>query len=245
MTTETGYQIETDVYQGPFDLLLKAIDNNEIDVHNISISQIVVSYLNYWQSQKPELVVASDFIYMAAYLIELKSKSLLPAKEEYLPDDNLLAVEESLVSHLEEYAIFKGLARTLKERKDVYERVFGRHEGEAQEHEFELVDVSLKDLVQAFKRAYDQAAKRERVVSIKAEEITLEDRIEEVKKLLGERTEGLPFEDLFIRRTRIEIVVTFLAILELTKQRMIRIVQGDRFGSIMIIKRKEENQNNG
>ena len=119
-----------------------------------------------------------------------------------------------------------------------YAKIYGRHEGEAEEKEIELVDVSLKDLVVAFKRVYDEAAKRERVVPIEAEEVSLEDRIIEIKRMLAGRGDGVPFEDIFLRKTRLEIVVTFLAILELTKQRFIKITQGRRFESILIFARK-------
>lgn len=239
MTSDTVYKVEIEVFQGPFDVLLKAIDDGEIDIYKVSLSHITTAYFEYWKRQAPPLVVASDFLFMAAYLLELKSKSMLPAREEIL-DDALLGVEESLVSHIQEYEVFKGLAQTLKERKKVFSRVYGRHEGEGQEKVFELVDISLRDLVQAFQKVYSEAAKRESVVQIEEEEITLEDRIEEIKELLSRKSQGVAFEDIFVRWTRIEIVVTFLAILELAKQNLIRIAQDLQFGSIMIVPKKGE-----
>ena len=110
-------------------------------------------------------------------------------------------------------------------------------DGSATEKEIELVDVSLRDLVVAFKRVYDEAAQRESVVAIAAEEVTLEERIIEVKRMLAGRGDGVPFEDIFIRRTRLEVVVTFLAVLELVKQKFIKVTQGRGFGSILIFAR--------
>jgi segregation and condensation protein A len=234
MTEELAYQIEIDVYQGPFDLLLKGIDEGSIDIYRVSISQITSSFFEYWKREEPDLILASDFLAMAAYLLEMKSKALLPAKEESLAEEILSGIEESLVSHIQEYEVYKNLAQTLRQRKEVFEKVYGRHEGEEEEKEIELVDVSLRDLVLAFKRVYEEAAKRERVVPIEAEEITLEDRVIEIKKMVAGRGDGVPFEDLFLRKTRLEVVVTFLAILELAKQRFIRLTQGRRFGSILI-----------
>jgi len=234
MTEEVAYKVEIEAYTGPFDLLLKAIDEGGIDVFNVSISSITSSYFEYWKREEPNLVLASDFLIMAAYLIELKSKSLLPSREENLEEEIMIDIEESLVSHIQEYQVYKNLAQTLRERKEVFEKVYGRHEGEPQEKEIELVDVSLKDLVSAFKRVYDEAAKREKVVAIEAEEVTIEERIIEIKGLLANRKEGIPFEDIFIRKTRLEIVVTFLAVLELAKQSFIRIAQGGSFGSILL-----------
>jgi len=234
MTEELAFQIKIDVYEGPFDLLLKAIDEGQIDIYRVSLSQITSSYFEYWKAEEPNLLLASDFLYMAAYLIELKSRGLLPYREETVLEEEVLKVENSLLAHIQEYEVYKKLAQSLKQRKEIFERIYGRHEGEKQEKEIELKDVSLRDLALAFKRVYDEAAERERVVPIPAEEITLEDRIVEIKRLVAGRRDGLPFEDLFLRKTRLEIVVTFLAILELAKQRFITITQGRRFGSILI-----------
>lgn len=234
MIEDVAYKVEIEAFNGPFDVLLRAIDEGSIDVYNVSLSQITSSYYEYWKKEEPDLVLASDFLTMAAYLLELKSKSLLPAREEELNEEIFIDVEESLVSHIQEYEVYKSLAQTLRQRKQVFEKVYGRHEGESQEKEIELVDVSLSDLVFAFKRVYDEAAKREKVVAIAAEEVKLEDRIIEIKRMLAGRGDGVPFVDIFIRRTRLEIVVTFLAILELAKQRFIKITQGRRFGSILI-----------
>lgn len=238
MTEELAYQIDIDVFKGPFDLLLKAIDEGGVDVYQVSISEITSTYFEYWKQEEPELVLASDFLYMAAYLLELKSKSLLPAKEEIVDEEAMLGIEESLVSHIQEYEVYKSLAQTLRQRKEIFEKVYGRHEGEEEEKEIELVDVSLRDLVLAFKRVYSEAARREQVIPIEAEEITLEDRVIEIRRMLAGRRDGVPFEDIFIRKSRVEIVVTFLAVLELAKQKFIRIVQGRRFGSILIFARE-------
>jgi len=234
MTEELAYQIKIDVFEGPFDLLLQAINDGKIDIYHVSLSQITASYLEYWRMAFPDLIAASDFIYMAAYLIELKSRSILPHKEEPELEEEILKVEASLLSHIQEYEVYKKLAQSLRQRKEIFERIYGRHEGEAQEKEFELVDVSLRDLVLAFQRVYAEAAERERVVPIEAESITLEDKIIEIKRRVAGRKDGLPFEDLFLSKTRLEIVVTFLAILELAKQRFISIRQGRGFGSILI-----------
>ncbi|MFH1826324.1 MAG: segregation/condensation protein A [bacterium] len=234
MTQDVGYQIETEVFVGPFDLLLKAIDDGEIAIHQISLTQITNSYFEYWKREEPNLILASDFLYMAAWLFELKTKMLLPAREEIVDEQYLIDVEESLNSHIQEYQVYKNLAQTLRQRKDIFERVYGRHEGEPQERVYELVDISLKDLVVAFKDVYAEAAKRERVVDIKPEELTIDDRIAEVKKLLVGRKEGVPFRDIFMRWTRLEVVVSFLAVLELTKLRFISLAQSSRFGTIII-----------
>ncbi|MBN3032667.1 MAG: segregation/condensation protein A [Candidatus Saganbacteria bacterium] len=232
--TEQAYQVKLDVFEGPFELLLQAIDEGGLDVHQVSLARIVSSYFDYWQAAERNLLAAADFVYMAAYLIELKSRGLLPAREEPAAADELAGIEESLVSHLQEYAVYKQVALELKQRKERFDRIYSRHEGEKIESELKLKDVSLRDLVLAFQKVYHEAAAREKVVAIESEEITLEIRLTEIRGLLAGRRDGLPFEGLFLRRTRLEVVVTFLAILELARQQAISIRQGERFGSILI-----------
>jgi len=238
MMQEVAYRIKTDTFEGPFDILLKAIDDGQIDIFRVSISQITASYFDYWRSEGPDLVLASDFLYMAAYLVEMKSRGLLPQPEEAVQQE-IFIVEESLIKNIQDFGIYKTAARDLRERKDVFGRIYyGRHEGEKAVGDIELVNVSLRDLVLAFQKVYREAAEKEDFLMIPAEEIKIEDRIAEIKKMVLEREGGLPFEAMFLRKTKIEVVVTFLAVLELAKQRVIRITQGGRFGSIMIFSRE-------
>ncbi|MFA6431478.1 MAG: segregation/condensation protein A [Candidatus Margulisiibacteriota bacterium] len=235
MSENTAYQVKIDNYEGPFDLLLKAIDDGNLDIFSVSLSRITYSYFEYWKATLPSLINASDFLIMAAYLIELKSKNVLPKRaDEMLGSASQDEIESSLIDHIQEYEIYKKIATNLLQRKDEFKKIFSRHEGESVENEIKLKDVSLKDLVSAFNKIYKEAADREKVVQIPREEITLEKRIEEIKGLIEKNPDGVPFENLFFRRTRLEIVVTFLAILELAKQQMISIKQGQEFGSILI-----------
>jgi len=233
MTKETGYQVKIEVFEGPFDILLKAIDEGNIDIFKVSLAEIVNSYFDYWKKEEPNLILASDFLYMAAYLIEIKARELLPYRDPESAEE-ISGIEDALVSHIQEYEVYKKLALDLRQRKETYERIFSRHEGEKREKEIELVDVSLRDLVLAFQKVYAEALEREKVVPIPDEEITLEERIIEIERLTSGRKDGIPFEDLFLRRTRLEIVVTFLAVLELARQRVIGLRQGKLFGQILI-----------
>ena len=230
-----AYEVETEVFTGPFDLLLKAIDEGQVDIFKVSVSRIVAMFFDAWRKETINLFFSFVFLIMAASFLEMKSKPLFPAVATEAEEEMLGSLEESLLSHLQEYETYKNIAQTLRQRKEVFEKIYGRHEGEAQEKEIELVDVSLKDLVQAFKRVYDQAAKREKIIPISSEEVTLEQRVQEIKDLLTFRCEGVPFIDIFIRKTRLEIVVTFLAVLELAKQNFLRVVQDRRFSEIMIV----------
>lgn len=238
ITAEVNYQVKTEVFAGPFELLLKAIDDGQVDIFRVSLAQITAAYIDYWRRQAPSLVLAGDFLYLAAYLVEQKARGLLPTREEQTAEAEETAVlEEALLAHLQEYQLFKQVALGLKERKDVFARIYSRHEGEPVDSEIDLVDISLRDLVVAFQKVYHEAARREKIVEIAAEEVSLEERIAEIRRLVANRADGLPFIELFIRQTRLEVVVTFLGILELTKQRFIRITQDRRFGTIMVFAR--------
>lgn len=240
MSNDVAYQVNLDTFTGPFDVLLKAIEEGEIDIFNISLSQITASYFDYWKRIEPPLVLAADFLTMAAYLLEYKSKRMLPINEELIiVEDDPSNIESSLMAHLEEYAFYKNVAVTLKQKKEIFEKIFARHEGESVEKEFELKDVSLKDLVFAFKKIYDAAQKRDSIRTIADEEITLEMRIAEIKALIEDKKGVVALDEIFFRGTRIEIVVSFLAILELAKQGFIRIAQDKRFEMIYLFRKGE------
>ena len=235
------FEITIPKYTGPFDLLLSAIKENEIDIFEISLSQITSTYFDYLR--KVEIVnlnAASEFLLMASMLLEMKSKKLLPQPEDLALQLEEEEIEGELANHLEEYKMFKQMAETLKIKKESFRKVYSRYHREVAgpEHkDFYLKDVSLQDLVVAFKKVWDSIGVQEDTRTIiKDEDITLPQRIEEVVNMLKENSDGVEFERLFIRRTRIEVVVTFLAVLELAKRNSIKIVQGVRFGGIRIFK---------
>lgn len=239
MTTATEtFQITQPKYTGPFDLLLEAIREKKIEIHEISLSQITSEYLEYLKRLEVlELNEASDFLAFAALLIEMKSKILLPQPEEIEIKKSEEEIESELLKHLEEYKLYKAAAQQLLVRKDEFKKVYSRYHREVlkpEQKDFFLMDVSLKDLVEAFQRVYRQIAEEEKVREIKDEEITLPQRIEEVLAILHNAQGLVGFENLFIRRTKLEVVVTFLAMLELAKQKKIKIMQDSVFGGICI-----------
>lgn len=238
MSTLESFTVTMPKYEGPFDLILDAIRDKRIEIHEISLSQITSEFMNYLHKlPKLDLNQASDFLAMAALLIEMKSKRLLPQPEEIELKQSEEEIESELLKHLEEYKVYQSMAAQLKEKKDEFGRVYSRYHREVlqpEEKDFFLTEVSLKDLVEAFQRVYRQIAEEEKVREIKDEEITLPQRIEEVLIILNSSQGLVNFERLFTRRTRIEVVVTFLAILELAKQKKIRILQDSVFGGICI-----------
>jgi segregation and condensation protein A len=225
-------------YEGPFDLLLDAIREDKIDIFEISLSQIISAYFEYLNKLKElDLNLSSEFLLTAAYLLEMKSKRLLPQPEEVAKLREEEEIESDLAEHIREYQRFKQAAEHLRSKKESFSRIYSRFHSEEQtpeEKNFFLTDVNLNDLVLAFKRVYNSISEEEKITEIKNDEITLPQRIEEVIEILKKSTEGVEFERLFVRRTRLEVVVTFLAILELCRRARIKIFQEEGFSGIYL-----------
>jgi len=239
---QTIYMVKQEAYEGPFDLLLEAINEGKLEIHQISLSRITSEYLERLKQIKElNIILSSDFLVMAAQLVELKSRSLLPVTINENEEEMIEDLEQSLVDHIAEYQVFKQAAQTLRQRKEIFENIYGRHEGEQLEHEIVLKDVSLKDLVEAFKKIFDEINDEDQLVPIEFEEIKIEDKIEWIKEKIRLQPEGVGLSDLLVRRTRLEVVVTFLAILELVRQKEARIIQGATFGSIAVKGVEKEN----
>jgi len=233
----SAYKVKLDVFEGPFDLLLAMVDKGEIDLYKVSLTQITSGFLEYIRTmEKLNIVIAGEFLLMAACLLEMKSKMLLPEKPSVEEEEDLLSVEEELLERLAEYKIYKGLAQSLKERKEVFQRVYTRYKPEEalEDREIFLVEVSMKDLVSAFKRVWDEAESRGKTSEIIAESFSVKDKISEILARVSAAPEGISFDSLFTRFAKVEIIVTFLAILELIRQKSIKILQNETFGNIYI-----------
>ncbi len=236
-----SFYVKIDAFEGPFDLLLHLIDEDRIDIYTVSLKQITKEYLDYIKLMKElDISVASDFLLMAAYLIEMKSKMLLPVEER--PSEDLESreeIEKTLLERIFEYKIFKGLAEHLKERKQVFEKAYPRHvdpdvEFDEGERNVFLVDVTLRDLVLAFQKVWDVVEARGGTQEIPDEHITVSEKIKEILGELKRQKQGIAFESLFTKLTVLEVIVTFLAILELARQKLVSIKQGQKFSSILI-----------
>lgn len=238
----SNYVVKLDAFEGPFDLLLHMIDEGKVDIYTISVTQIITGYLAYLKVMKElDIAIASEFLLMAAYLIEMKSRMLLPVEVRPEEAQDMEEIEKTLLERLHEYKVFKGLAEQLKGRKEEFGRAYSRYTADEpvmeEERDVFLSDVTLRDLVSAFQRIWKKVEEKGEVHEIANDNITLPEKIEEIKQKLIGKPDGLPFEELFGRMVKIEIVVTFLAVLELARQHLIQIRQGEIFGSILIFGR--------
>lgn len=246
--TTVSYKLET--FEGPLDLLLHLIDKAEIDIHQISISDITDQYLQYLHSmQELELDVTSEFLVMAATLLSIKSKQLLPKPPviefdddfEYLMDDDDDPRDE-LIRKLIEYRKYKGIAEHLHEREWERSLIFSKEPEDLTPFMPRIVENPVKglhteDLISVFQKALRRAVKRNVVARIRRDEISVKDRIREVVSALEMTGKGgrLLFSKLLNPEMyRHEIVVTFLAVLELMKMKQIVCYQSRLFDDIVM-----------
>jgi segregation and condensation protein A len=236
------FKVKAADFEGPFDLLLNLIDDGKYTLFDLSLTDITAAYLNFLKDNPQTTINSSaEFLILAAYLIEMKSQALLPAQAS---DEAVDEIESDLVNRIQEYRIFKDIAHTLRARKETFEKVRYRYNDDDVESErpIVLVDVDLRDLVSAFSDLWKEVSQKDDVHEIETEEVTLEVRIDEVRSIIRSNKEGVSFRKLFTRWTKVELVVTFIAILELARQRFLKIRQGGNFGDIILQEANLEQQ---
>jgi segregation and condensation protein A len=233
------YKVSLEVFEGPLDLLLYLIKKDELDIFNIPIEHVTKQYLGYVDMMKMlDLNIAGEFLVMAATLMMIKSRMLLPVDDRPELDDEEDDPRWELVRQLVEYKKFKDAAEHLDDLQMQQENIFGRG-GDGvdlgQDGSVSLHDVSIFDLITAFQEALKKAKKEEDLTEIFADKWTVADKVDQIMRLI--RTQGgARMMALFEGMThRYEMVCTFLAILELMKLRHIRAVQRETFGDIEIV----------
>lgn len=244
METFHPYSIKVPVFEGPLDLLLHLIKENKIDIYDIPIALITNQYLEYLEIMKElNLEIASDFLVMAATLIYIKSRMLLP-KDEPLWEEKQDDPRENLVQRLLEYQSIKEASFKLKEREEVWSNIFPRPPFQMDDRSFEpelyLFDLNIFDLLSAFKKVISKAPPES--ITITKETLTVKDRISAIIEFLHNKHVAR-FEDLFEEdKTKIMIIITFLALLEVLRLNLARAYQDRDFGTIWIMK-KDGSQN--
>lgn len=224
-----AYNIKLDIFEGPLDLLLHLIKKNEVDIYDIPIAVITEQYLEYIEMIKEmNLDLAGEFLVVAATLVHIKSKTLLPVDEEAkAEEDEGVDPTEELVRRLLEYQRYKEAARGLNERLILGRDVFVRGQElplEGIEEETGLTNVSVFDLMEALKEVLRKAPKS-RTIELTVERFKIADKINYIMEHLNQ-VKSAVFTSLFREdATRGEIIVTFLAVLELAKLIMIKIHQ--------------------
>jgi len=234
-----GYKLRLDAFEGPLDLLLHLIRKNELDIYNVPIAEVTRQYLEYLNLMKElNLDIAGEFLVMASTLIQIKSRQLLPAiSGEDEPEEDEEDPRAELIRRLLEYQKYKEAAAALNELemlgREQFARKFPAPELASVSTVEEVAEVGLFELIEALKSVLARIPV-ESFHEVGAEPVSLADRIGEILLLL-EGKEGVPFEDLLpLPLTREGVIVTFLAMLELCRLKMVKISQNARFGAIWI-----------
>jgi len=235
---DADYKVKLAVFEGPLDLLLYLIKRDEINIYDISLERITSQYLDYLQAFKElNIELAGEFIVMAANLIYLKSRSLLP-RDQQPPEDD--AGEDDprweLIRQLIEYKKFKEAATELNLRALEQGRMFVREAGSVSglEEPLRLGEVGIFQLISAFQTVIKRIEARQDVQEIFSERFSVSEKIDSILQRVASGTR-LRFSDLFgAAASRVEVVVTFLALLELIRLRQVRAIQKNAFEEIEI-----------
>ncbi|MEY4691006.1 MAG: hypothetical protein RIT19_1331 [Verrucomicrobiota bacterium] len=236
------YRVQFDVFEGPLDLLLHLVKKQEVDIYQVNLTRIASEFVAYIdQMRELDLEVAGEFLVMAATLIYIKSRELLPADQkpdaQAGEDDDEEDPRFELIRRLVEYKKFKDAAADLQTLENRMDQVYGHRSAptvpdgpEPRRREA----VSVFDLIQAVSVILKRFNERDDVREIQADPHTVSEKMASLRVLLEERGR-FRFSELFAQaKSRSEVVVTFLAMLELTRLRHLRVTQGEDFGEIEV-----------
>ena len=235
-----NYKIQLEKFEGPLDLLLYLIKKDDMDIRDIPISSITNQYMEYIETMKMlDLEIVGDFLVMAATLMQIKSRMLLPP--DPLAQEEQADPRDELVQRLQEYQRFKLVADELKEKESSRQDLFGRVVDTAKMEQIKedsqevFFEASLFDLINALSAAFKNVPEK-KPFEIQREEHTVDGKIHAIVHLLLERTR-VNLKDLFKHASgKNEMVVTFIAILELIRLKEVVVIQHHQFGDIEIMR---------
>ncbi len=231
-----SYAVRIEAFEGPLDLLLYLIRKAEMDIYDIPIAQVTQQYLDYIDvMQLLDLEVAGDFLVMAATLMQIKARMLLPSPAVDEEDPRL-----DLVRQLEEYQLFRQAASDLAEREEEYTHYYLRESGpgpvDLPESDELVIDVSLFDLLSAFHQAIERV-KEEGRYSVSGPEVKVSDQVEYLRGIMSNRERVSLLETLSQLDTRLAMVVTIVAVLELARLAEVSLEQTDLYGDIWLTRK--------
>ncbi len=238
-----SYQIKLEIFEGPMDLLLYLIQKHELDIYSIPIALITQQYLEYLELMKSlDMEIAGDFLVMASTLTHIKSRMLLPPSENPEGDEDGADPRAELIRRLLEYKSFKEAAVSLQDREEAWSKVYMRQADAVPDVHADdeplLFDFHLFDLLAALKDV--MARVPDSGFEVTAETVSITEKISQILSRL-EAVDSLLFADLFEKSTsKLQVIGTFLALLELIKTRVVKAVQVDQFGAIRIMKAVSE-----
>ena len=237
-----SYEVKLEVFEGPLDLLMHLIRKNEINIYDIPISLVTQQYLEYIDLMNElNLEIAGEFLLMAATLTHIKSKMLLPREEKAGDDEEAEDPRAELLRKLLEYKSFKEVAEELGKREDTWRDIFYNPPDKSMEGEDEVfIEVGLFELLEAFRDVLEQIPDK-RYMEIVPDELTVRGRMTAIiEKLDAAAAEGVTLLTLIEEgSTRRNIVVTFLALLELARLRLIKLLQVSSSETIRVYRNED------
>jgi len=238
-----NYKIKLEVFEGPLDLLLYLVKKDHLNIYDIPIAKVTQQYLDYLNMmQMLDLNIAGEFLVMAATLMQIKSKMLLPAEEGVVNEEEQEDPREELVRRLLEYEKFKEIAGELRQKETDQREIFRRPKAEAEKEQVEKKDVyfeaSIFDLINAFSRALKDIPK-EVFYEVVKDKFTVEEATHSILHLLLVKPQVKLSEFFGRAKNKLEIIVMFLAVLELIKVKEITARQSELFQEIEIVRNKE------
>jgi segregation and condensation protein A len=238
----TPYKINIPMYEGPLDLLLDLIKKQEMNIHDIQISQITTQYLEYLHKlEELDVDVSSEFIYMAATLIYIKSKMLLPPDPLAGPEDLAGDPRAELVHRLVEHEKFKNAAQLLYQKQQIEENVWSKPDKSLYHDEGTegALVVSLVDLVRVFQQVLERRKEVSRI-ELQHEQFTVAQMMAQLRaQIVSSETNTVSLVEFFEAcASRHAMIVAFLAVLEMVKMQAVVLVQEKQFGEILVRKHK-------
>lgn len=235
-TARTPYMVKLPQFEGPLDQLLTLAQQGQVDLREIPLARIAEEYLHR-TARRIDLEEATEVLWMLAAMIDMKSRLLVPkptTPEEPLPLEEAPSdLQERLEAQLQEYRAFKEVASALRALEDYQHRIFARAPADDPSVVY-LQGVSLDDLFQAFRQVLERA--REEVGEVPGEVVKVAELMEAILTLLARHPDGVEFPELFTATaTKLEVIVTFLALLELIKNKRVRAQQRQTFSAIRIM----------
>lgn len=232
------YNVKTDQFEGPFPLLLELIEKEELDITKLSLAKVADDYLEFIeQNHGVSLANLSEFLLVASQLILLKSKALLPLFEFTKEEEEEI---EDLEQRLREYQRFKKAAVTLSDNYYKREICYAKGEEDLSLIVFAPPKIGALDLKKLYVKVLDQIPQKEEMAQqVMQEVISLEDKIHHLRRSLEKRITMAFHETIKDAKDKIDVIVTFLAMLEMVKQKVVHVSQNDLFGEITIKKYSE------
>ena len=233
------YSIKINEFEGPLDLLLHLIKESNINIVDIEINEITKQYLDYINKMEElNINIAASYLVMAAELMEIKSKSLLPSSDDEEIEDEEVVSKENLINRLLEYEKYKNMISTFKDMEENRQNIYVKAPERISNYVDNLIinntDTSIDNLVEAFKKFIERKDKEKPITTkITNKEYSIKERKKNIRNIIKTKKKVL-FTELFEEKNVSYIVVTFLSILEMAKEKEITIKQDDNFKDITI-----------